>query len=286
MRSKSERWIGRLLLVAIFAAGFISSIDPSMAGIMDDIRARGKLIAGVKGDYKPFGYFDASGKQVGFDVDLARRLAKTLLGDENKVELVPVTSAARIPYLQSKKIDVVIASMSVTEERKKLVEFSDPYFLSGLLMLVPKTSSISGPMDLNGKVDGEIKGSTTVEGMKEVAPWSEHVIFDHVNEAVFALKSGQIDAFTFDDILILTLAHDNPDLKTVGDPFKPGPIAIAVGKGEIEFVKWINDQLASMRRDGTYDHLWEKHLGNVQAKLMRFEPFPSPEVKDIGQTGR
>lgn len=231
----------------------------------------------MKGDYKPFGYFEADGKHVGFDVDIAHLFAKALLGDESKVELVPVTSAARIPSLQGNKIDIVIASMNITDERKNLVDFSEPYFLSGGLILVPKRSGIRGVVGLRGKIVGVIQGSVTVKDMEELAPASERVRFDKVNEAVFALKAGQTDAFAFDDILVLTLAHDDPDLKTVGDPFFPRPFGIAVRKGETEFANWVNEQLSALRADGTYDQLWKKYFGDVEAKLMRLRTGPSAE---------
>src|SRR5262245_47765399 len=105
---------------------------------LETVKKRGKLIAGVKSDFPPFGSVDASGKNVGFDVDVAHILARALFNDESKVELVAVTSGNRIPFLLSGKIDIIVATVTITDERKQVVEFSDPYFLSGSLLLVPK----------------------------------------------------------------------------------------------------------------------------------------------------
>lgn len=272
-----RNWIAWVLLVATLAISCAVSSGVAMAGTLDEIKARGKLIAGVKGDYKPFGYFETDGKHVGLDIDIARMFAKALFGDENKLELVPVTSAARIPALQSNKIDIIIASMTITDERKKQVDFSEPYFLSGGLMLVPKHSAINSLADLRGKTVGVIHGSITVGDMEELAPKAERVRFDKVNEALSALKSGQTDVFAFDDILVITLAHDNADLKTVGDPFKPRPFGIAVRKGETNFLYWVNEQMRALRSDGTYDLLWKKYFGEVEAKLMRLKSAPSAD---------
>src|SRR5207249_3812994 len=105
---------------------------------LETVKKRGKLIAGVKTDFPPFGTVDAAGKNVGFDVDVAHRFAKALFDDEQQVELVAVTSGNRIPFLQSGKIDIIIATVTITDERRQVVEFSEPYFMSGSLLLVPK----------------------------------------------------------------------------------------------------------------------------------------------------
>jgi putative glutamine transport system substrate-binding protein len=265
------------LVIAALAIGCAVSSSVARAGALDDIKARGKLIAGVKGDYKPFGYFETDGKHVGLDLDIARMFAKALLGDENKVELVPVTSAERIPALQSNKVDIIIATMTITEERKTQVDFSEPYFLSGSLLLVPKRSAIRGQEDLRGKTVGVIHGTIQVGDMEELAPTSERVGFDKSDEAIFALKSGQTDVYTDDDIFMMTVVHDDANLKTIGDPFKPRPFGIAVRKGETDFLNWVNEQMRVLRGDGSYDLLWKKYFGDVEAKLMRLKSPPSAE---------
>lgn len=272
-----RNWLAAARLIAALAIGCAVSLSAAAAGTLDEIKARGKLIAGVKSDFKPFGYLEADGRHVGLDLDIARAFAKALFGDENALELVPVTSAARIPTLLSKKIDMVIASMTITDERKKQVDFSEPYFLSGSLMLVPSKSAISTLADLRGKTVGVVQGTIQVGDMDELAPTSERVRFDKVNEAVFALKAGQTDAFTQDDILVITLARDNADLKAVGDPFKPRPFGIAVRKGETEFLNWVNEQMSALRNDGTFDLLWKTYFGDVEAKLMRLKSASSPQ---------
>jgi ABC-type amino acid transport substrate-binding protein len=234
-----------------------------------EVKKRGKLIAGVKTDFPPFGYVDSGGKNMGFDVDVAHLFAKALFDDENKVELVAVTSGNRIPFLQSEKIDIIIATVTVTDERKQVVEFSDPYFLSGSLLLVPKASPIKGVEDLAGKTVAVIQGAIQDKDIEQLAPKANRVKYGKVSEAVLTLKGGRADAFAQDDILIVTLAKENPDLKAAGKPFVPRPYGIAVRKGDVEFVKWVNDQLAKMKKDGSYDRLWKKYFGEVEAFLIK-----------------
>ncbi len=240
-----------------------------MAGTLDDVKKRGTLIAGVKTDFPPFGYVDSSGKNLGFDVDVAHLFAKALFDDENKVELVAVTSGNRIPFLQSGKIDIIIASVTVTDERRQVVEFSEPYFMSGGLLLVPKNSSIKGVEDLAGKTVAVIQGAIQDKDIEQLAPKANRVKFGKVSEAVLAVKGGRADAFCQDDILILTLAKENPDLKPVGKPFTPRPYGIAVRKGDVEFIKWVDGQFDKMKKDGTYDKLWKKYFGDVEAYLFK-----------------
>src|SRR5574341_973725 len=222
---------GVLLVVGLLTLALASQVT---AGTLEEVKKRGKLIAGVKTDFPPFGYVDSGGKNLGFDVDVAHLFAKALFDDENKVELVAVTSGNRIPFLQSGKIDIIIATVTVTDERRQVVEFSDPYFLSGSLLLVPKNSSVKGVEDLAGKTVAVIQGAIQDKDIEQLAPKANRVKFGKVSVAVLAVKGGRADAFSQDDILILTLAKENPDLKPVGKPFTPRPYGIAVRKGDVE----------------------------------------------------
>jgi ABC-type amino acid transport substrate-binding protein len=236
---------------------------------LEGAKKRGRLVAGVKTDFPPFGYVDSSGKNLGFDVDVAHLFAKALFKDDNAVELVAVTSGNRIPFLQSGKIDIIIATVTVTEERKQVVEFSDPYFLSGSLLLVPKASTARGLEDMAGKTVAVVQGAIQDKDVEQLQPKANRIKFGKVSEAVLAVKGGRADAYVHDDIVVLTLAKENPDLKAVGKPFIPRPYGIAVRKGDVEFIKWVNAELARMKKDGTYDRLWKKYFADVEANLVK-----------------
>src|SRR2546421_8070005 len=147
-------------------------------------KKRGKLIAGVKTDFPPFGTIDAAGRNVGFDVDVAHRFARALFNDENQVELVAVTSGNRIPFLQSSKIDVIIATVTITDERRQVVEFSDPYFMSGSLILVPKASAVKSLDDLGGKTVAVIQGAIQDKDVEQLQPKANRLKVGKVSEAV------------------------------------------------------------------------------------------------------
>src|SRR5512134_2375135 len=113
---------GFALLAAVGMAALLLA-SPASGGGLDDARSRGKLLVGVKTDFPPFGYMDAAGKPQGFDVDVARYLARALFEEEGRLELVPVTSGSRIPFLYSEWIDMIVATMTVTEDRKRVLDF-------------------------------------------------------------------------------------------------------------------------------------------------------------------
>ncbi|HTU03743.1 MAG TPA: transporter substrate-binding domain-containing protein [Candidatus Sulfotelmatobacter sp.] len=256
-------------LLLLLGAAVVFKPAAASAGTLDEAKKRGKLIVGIKGDFPPFGYVDANGKNLGFDADLAQAFAKALFDDPGKVEFMVVTSGNRIPFLQSGKIDMIVATIQITEERKQVVEFSQPYFLAGGLLLVPKQSTIKGVEDLAGKTVAVIQGATEDQDVGELAPKANRLKFGKVSEAVLAVKGGRADAFAQSDVLILSLAKENPDLKVTGKPFVPRPFAVAVRKGDVETITWVNNQLNKMKTDGTYDRLWKKYFGEFEQFLLK-----------------
>ena len=258
-----------LALAAIVLTMLAATEIAAAQSALETVKKRGKLVVGVKTDSPPFGTVAANGKHVGFDVDIAHRLAKALFNDENQVELVAVTGATRIPFLQSEKVDIIIASMTITDERRQVVEFSDPYFMSGSLLLVPQTSTARGIQDMAGKTVATIQGSIQDKDMADLQPKANRLHFARVPEAVLAAKDGRVDGHVNDDIVILAVVKDNPDLKAVGKPLVPRPYGIAVRKGDTEFINWVNAELRKMRSDGTYDRLWKKYFADFEANLVK-----------------
>ena len=132
--------VGGLLMLAMAAQ--------APAGGLEDAYRRGRLKVGVRSDFPPFGYKDPAGEVQGFDADLARALARNLFAGGNGLELVPVTSGGRIPLLYSELIDVIVAAMTVTEDRERVLDFSAPYFVTGSRLLVRRESAIQAVADL------------------------------------------------------------------------------------------------------------------------------------------
>ncbi|MUG87001.1 transporter substrate-binding domain-containing protein [Paenibacillus timonensis] len=235
----------------------------SGSGALGKIKERGKLLVGVKYDTKLFGLKDpASGNVEGFDIDISKAIAKHVFGDENALELKEVTSKTRIPMLNNGEIDMIVATMTITEERKKEVDFSDVYFQAGQSLLVKKGSPITGIENLtaDSTVLGS-KGSTSVKNIRDKVNGIKVLEFDNYQDAFNALKAGQGDALTTDDAILYGMSAQDPNYEVVGKPFTDEPYGIAVQKGNSDIVQAINDTLKELHDSGEYDKIYEKWIG-------------------------
>ncbi|WP_159881780.1 transporter substrate-binding domain-containing protein [Paenibacillus puerhi] len=240
----------------------------SASGTLGEIKKRDKFVVGVKYDLNLFGLKDpGTGKVEGFDIDIAKAIAKKVLGDENKIELKEVTSKTRIPMLRNGEIDAIIATMTVTEERKKEVDFSDIYFMAGQSFLVKKDSPIQSIADIKkGTKVVTAKGSTSAANIREKAPEATVLEFENYAEAFTALKAGQGDALTTDNALLYGMAKQDPNFRVTEGAFTEEPYGIAIKKGDEEFVKAVNDTLKELKANGEYDKLYEKWIGSKPKK--------------------
>jgi putative glutamine transport system substrate-binding protein len=237
---------------------------------METIQKRGMLKAGVKQDVLLYGYLDPrTGKTDGFDVDIAKAIANAIFGDPEKIELTKVTSAQRIPFLQEDQIDVVVATMTITDDRKKEIDFSDVYYLAGQMLLVPKNSTLTKIQDAGGKTICSAKGSTSEVNVPKFAPTAQLLLFDTYTECLTAMQQGRADGLSTDDVILKGLAEQDPNMKLVGEPFTSEPYGIGFKKGHPEFVKFVNDLLADMKKDGRWADIYKKWLGKLG-------PVPAP----------
>jgi aspartate/glutamate/glutamine transport system substrate-binding protein len=229
---------------------------------LEKIKERDKIVFGVKHDTRLFGLKNPStGEVEGFDIDIAKALAKEILGDETKVEFKEVTSKTRIPLLQKGDIDAIIATMTITEERKKEVDFTDVYFEAGQSLLVKKDSPIKGIEDLKkGTKVLAVKGSTSAQNIREKAPEAQVLEFENYAEAFTALKSGQGDALTTDNAILFGMADEDPSFHVVGGTFTDEPYGIAVKKGEKELLDELNKALETIKSNGEYDKIYKKWI--------------------------
>lgn len=230
--------------------------------VLDQIKKRDKIIFGVKNDTRLFGLKNPStGEVEGFDIDIAKQLAKQILGDENKVEFKEVTSKTRIPMLNNGDIDAVVATMTISEERKKEVDFTDVYFQAGQSLLVKKGSKIKGLKDLKaGTKVLAVKGSTSEINIREKAPQAEVLQFENYAEAFTALKAGKGDALTTDDAILYGMVAEDSSYQLVGGTFTEEPYGIAVKKGNTELVKELNKALKAIKDSGKYDEIKSKWI--------------------------
>lgn len=259
----------RCLAAGALAALAAGAAAPAAAdSSLEAIRARGVLRVGVQANGAPFGSRDASGRPVGFEIDIARLLTRVLFDDDQRVEFTTVTTATRFEVLQSGRVDLVVATLTVTDERRKLAELSDPYFMSAALLLVPRSSSVERLADLGGRRVGVIKGSVQERDVAELQSRAELVPLGSLAVAVQAVKTGAVEAFVYDDVVLLGLAQKDAGLRVAGPPIAPRPFAIGARKGETGLIRWINGWLAKMRRDGSYGELWHRYFAPFESRLV------------------
>ncbi|HWK21602.1 MAG TPA: cysteine ABC transporter substrate-binding protein [Ureibacillus sp.] len=228
---------------------------------IDEIKERGTLRVAVFSDKPPFGYVDANGDNQGYDVVLAKRLAKDLLGDESKVEYVLTEAQARVDLLKSDKVDVVLANFTVTPERQEQVDFANPYMKVAIGVVSPNSAPIESVEQLEGKKVIVTKGTTAEAYFMKNHPEIELVKYDQNTEAFEALKDGRGDAMAQDNALLFGWANENPDfsvaLSSLGDL---DYIAPAVKKGNTELLEWLNTELETLGGEQFFHKAYDETL--------------------------
>ena len=266
---KLKRLIGALgmlamLVVVLTACGSRQSL--AKQDVLTNDKASKTITWGVKADTKLFGLMDVKDNQIkGFDADIATALTKRVLGKNATAKFVQVTSQTRIPLLKNGNIDAIIATMTITPEREKQVDFTNSYFDAGQSVLVKKGSAIKSVNDLNKsgtKVLG-VTGANSVENIKKAAPKAKVLELSDYAQAMTALKSGQGVALTTDNGILYGMASQNPGYEVVGGTFTKEPYGIAVNKGQEPLKKALNKALKEIEADGTYNRILKKWFGNV-----------------------
>lgn len=227
----------------------------------EQIVERDKLIVGVKTDSKPFGYIDGGTLEiVGFDIDVARRIAKDILGSESKVKLIPVTPEDRMEALTSGKVDIIIATMSITKQRENIIDFSEPYFIAGQSAAVINNGKIQSYADLNQKRVLVVLGTTAAENIKSNIPGSLIVGYKNYDDLFSSLKSSRGDAAVTDDVILSGFIMDNPEYKILNPRLTIEPYGVGIRKGSdsaaLKFA--INRTIHDMKQDGTINELKQK----------------------------
>lgn len=253
-----------LLLTLVLALGALvgcgSKAEESKSAI-DEIKAAGKIRIGVFSDKPPFGFVDEKGANQGYDVYLAKRIAKDLLGDENKVEFVLVEAANRVEYLQSNKVDIILANFTVTPERKEKVDFANPYMKVSLGVVSPDGSPIKSVDDLKGKKLVVNKGTTAETYFAKNYPDIELVKFEQNTEAFAALKDGRGVALAHDNTLLFAWARENEGYTTfISSLGEEDAIAPAVKKGNTELLECVNKEIDTLTSEGFFKEAFEKTL--------------------------
>lgn len=255
-------------LLVVFGAialllGACSSQTDNTRGSVAAIKEKGVLRVGVFSDKPPFGFVNEQGQYDGFDVYISKRLAKDLLGDENKIEFVPVEAASRVEFLKSGKVDIIMANFTKTPEREEVVDFSIPY-MKVSLGVVSKNGDIKDVQELEGKTLIVNKGTTADFYFSKKHPNVELLKYDQNTEAFLSLKADKAIALAHDNMLLFAWAKENPGylvaISSLGDE---DVIAPAVKKGDKELLDWLNNEIKTLTQSGFIKQAYKDTLAPI-----------------------
>ncbi len=254
-RTACRRWLTAVIAPALvlFAA------QAANADALDAITQRGTLRVAVPADYPPFGSVGSDMKPQGYDIDMAALLAKSM---NAKVELVPVTSANRIPYLQTNKVDLIISSLGKTPDRAKVIDFSAayaPYFQG---VFGPADVNVKAPSDLDGKTVGATRGALEEIALTTLAPKATIRRFDDNNATIQAFLSGQVQLIAAGNVVAAAIiAKHPPRLPEMKFIIKDSPCFVGLPKDEPRLLAKINATIEQAKKDGTLEAMSKKWLG-------------------------
>lgn len=252
----------RRTLNALTALCLLGCTTLAWSDTLDTIKQRKKILIAVDIGAPPYGFLDTQAKQAGSDIEAAHMLAKDL-GVE--LEVVPVTGPNRVPFLLTKKADLVMASFSITDERKKVIDFSEPYGVVPIVVAGPKAATLKGFGDLAGKNIAVTRGTTSDQelsrGTKEVAGVS---IVRYEDDATTntAVATGQQDYLAAAPSVIPAVKKANPsrdiDIKFVMKSF---PYGVGLRKDDVALKGWVDGWVKTNLKNGKFNEIYKRHFG-------------------------
>ena len=234
---------------------------------MEKLNKAQKIRVGTKFDQPGFGLKGLSGKPEGFDVEIAKLVAKALDVPEDKIEYTETPSTVREQVLQQDKVDIVVATYTINDKRKAVIDFAGPYYLAGQSILVKADdASITGPDSFKDgtKKVCSVTNSTPATNIEKYLgdKTKQLVLFDIYQKCVDALKGGQVDAVTTDNVILSGFVATNEGaFKLAGKTFTEEPYGIGLKKGDTAFKTFINDTLEKAFQDGAYKKAWDDTAG-------------------------
>ncbi len=274
--------VRRAVLYASAFLALVAIAPTAMAAdtkVPDELKKAGEFRVGVKCDAPPFGYMDEQGKPTGIDVDFSRYVAEKAFGDPEKATFTCVTSATRIQMLTSGKIDFIIATLGVTDERKKSVDYATSTNWSGSGVLVKSDGPYSGFTKLeefDGKELLTNKGSLQAEDIEKNHPNIKLTKFDNLNDAIMAFRQGRGDGVTQDNEPLIAAAEKDPSVKLAGISFAIGWAAPAVRRHDEALRLFMNDMVTMAKKEGVFEASVGKYTSAGVLRDMTLKGYVEP----------
>jgi glutamate transport system substrate-binding protein len=245
---------------------------------MAELNEAGAITIGTKFDQPGFGLLNPDGVPEGFDVEIGKLIAAELGIAAEEIEWVETVSANREPFIQNGQVDMVIATYTINDARKQLVDFAGPYYLAGqdIMVAAGNPEGIQGPDDLAGKNVCSVEGSTPAQNIRDNYPEATLTLFDVYSKCADALTNGQVQAVTTDNVILTGLVAGNPEgFELVGNPFTEEPYGIGLPLGDTDFRNFVNDVLEESFENGSWADAWDRTAGAITG-----EEAPEPPQVD------
>ena len=244
-----------------------------------EVKSRRRWEIGVKCDFPPFGYINVRGGKGGYDVDVARRFAALAFGKGHRVRLTCVTTPSRIPTLQQRRVDIIIATLTWTAGREEIIDYSLPYYNATGRLLVPNNTRIRRLRDLNGKTVVTTRGSIYDRWTRNCFRNARVLVVDSPVAAVEVLKQRRADVFMFDDTFLLGVAANERDFRLTTHKFLAIPYGIGIRKGDVAMKRWVDAAVRLMKRR---DEFWPILKRNSPRRFWRFfrTNVPRPTTRE------
>jgi polar amino acid transport system substrate-binding protein len=217
------------LIAATVSSASITHASSCLAAEWSTIQKRGRLVIGVKDNLPPMGFRQPSGNLAGFEIDIARELAKELLGSAELVELVPLRNRDRLSALWGDRVDIVVAHLSITRNRARLVDFTVPYYTDSTAVIA-KRNTQNAQFNQSSAI-AVIKGSSTIAVLQFLLPQAQLIGVDSYQEGLAALKAQKVQAFAGDRSALVQWLKDNPDYDRIQNLTSSHSLAIALPRG-------------------------------------------------------
>lgn len=263
---KKTKWFAPLIAVSALALAACGGNDENATeeqelNALEQIQEDGKMTVGIMGTYAPYNYLDENKEYTGFDVDIAKELAERI---DVEAEFVAQDFSGLIPGLQKDKFDILVSQVTITEDRQKQVDFTEPYITNEVKVIVTEDNNeVQSVEDFKGRTIGAVMGTNDEaflrnELMPQVGDFKLNT-YDDVLTTLKDLDAGRIDA-TINNVYALkpVIEKNGYDVKAVGEPVKSDQAAVAVKKGNTELVEVLNAALEEMKQDGTYEEIFVK----------------------------
>jgi len=262
--------------VAAMAHAYAADLPP----VPDEVKEAGQLRAGVRCDQPPYGFQNGNGDFAGVEVEMSKQIALWALGSKDKVTFTCVTAENRVPQLLGRKVDFLIATLGVTPERQRVIDFTTPYRWGASDVVVKKDSPIKSIKDLNGKTLATLKGSVQAKWFEDHMPEVKTLRMNSAADALQTFRQGRADAYTHDAATLVVVAANDPDARLINEPFQISDAAIGVRKNDAPLRDYLSAAVARMHEEKLFRG-WVQHYvpENIQSYYLSVFEQAKPAEK-------